>query len=305
MKVLLCVLPGQGAQHVAQVVGRKVQGRRHPLHRQQAFFLRFALGKPGVHHRFKPGEQIALIVFSGNELPLVKAVGVGQQQINLRDNDVLCMPVNVPALLLNFVDEGHCIRFFCRRKVQCLVHGVGKETVLRDGFCQRVLQQQVGMKKQEQTRTAFQVCEIQGLHLPGGRKAHHAFVVIVQLLAVLDLALDVMLQSNAVKLADEPVPSTIGPVPAVLRTGHADQRMQRLRQGREPVKLRDGLNVGHAVKLQLVRSNGQSEINNRHPPSIIHHPLLVQQPHAEFVVPVAGINAQRYNVFEAFHFRVG
>ena len=61
--------------------------------------------------------------FAGNELALVKSVGIGQQQFRLADDERLAELVDIRLVFLldalHDIDDG---RFFLVRQEQCLVH---------------------------------------------------------------------------------------------------------------------------------------------------------------------------------------
>lgn len=82
-------------EQVAQVARRQVQLAGHVADTGYAQFTGLFGLVICVQVALKPGDHIAVEVAAGVELPVIKAEAVVQQQLNVRDDQVLAMAVEV------------------------------------------------------------------------------------------------------------------------------------------------------------------------------------------------------------------
>src|SRR5690606_40345190 len=125
------------------------------LHRQQFRLRGCTAVKIPLKKVFKFGKQLMVVVLPGDKLPLVKSVGIVEQQLNLRQDNFLRIVVDTQTLLIDLIQYGNEIIFIVGRKMQRLIYRVGEKTVTVDVACQRMTQQKVGMEYKQVTRYAF------------------------------------------------------------------------------------------------------------------------------------------------------
>src|SRR5690606_30428144 len=171
-----------------------------------------------------------VVVLPGDKLPLVKSVGIVEQQLNLRQDNFLRIVVDTQTLLIDLIQYGNEIIFFVGRKVQRLIYRVGEKTVTVDVACQRMTQQKVGMEYKQVTRSAFHVIQIEVLHLVRCRKAQHTLIVVIMLLTIAYFTLDLPFEGHAIKTVHKTFPYFIFQENAFGQVNHADQWMAGLRQ---------------------------------------------------------------------------
>lgn len=131
------------------------------------------------------------------------------------------------------------------------------------------------------------------LHLVGRGKTQYAFVVIVMLLPVPYFARSLAFERHAVKAVDESVPDFVLQKKRFREVDHAHQRVPRLRQRKQMVELRHRLYGIHKANLKIKQSRCTTAYIGLQ---------SIEQTHAEGVLRVSGIGAQRNDAFELVHF---
>ena len=147
MDVLLGVLPCLGAQVVGQVVGRHVEGIGDVARRDEGD--NSSLGVVLLDSLADAQQDVGLYALTGTELASVEPLRVVHQHVDERDDDGLCVLVDVAPVLvlqvLHQVLDGLALRV---ADVQGLVHLVTEEPQALDALSEGVATDEVGMERQ-------------------------------------------------------------------------------------------------------------------------------------------------------------
>ena len=149
MDELLCILAGEGPQHIAQIAWRQVCIFGEPRYSGYALPQEGVVVKVIVQQLFELFQQIAAGGFSGNELSSVKAIGKGQQQIDLGEDDILAEIID-PAVQFSFdhVEDAEDGPFFFLGQVKRFVGRLREKTVLFYLFGERMAEEEIRMYQQ-------------------------------------------------------------------------------------------------------------------------------------------------------------
>lgn len=101
--MLLRAESGEGAEHIAQVIGCHVQAVCKICNGGEALGEGFFFVEIFIEQLFELLKELIVDCFSGNELTLVKSLGVGEEQLYLCDEYVLAKIV-YPLVELSFDD---------------------------------------------------------------------------------------------------------------------------------------------------------------------------------------------------------
>ena len=223
--VLLGGLAGLFLEQVAEVVGREAHFVGKVFHGGQAFRLRQSALEVGVEQSLKLAQDVSVYGGAGGELAFVEAHAVVQQQLYVSREEAFAQPVggagHFPFYLPYAVQED---AFLFLRKVQGFVRLVGEERVRLDFRAQRGAFYQVGVEEQA---AACGPCAFLHVHLGhlSRREAHHgAFLVVIRLLAVADVAAAGLFQEEGIHSVIEG--EMCGERGGFRQVDHADQRVQ-------------------------------------------------------------------------------
>ena len=148
---MLDVFPGRFAgfalDEVAEIVGRQAQLAGTVFHRRQPLVQGVVRREVGVEQLLETGQNIAVGLLPGDELPLVETQAIVQQQFDLGDQQPPAHAVDIVIELLadgrQTVDEGRALAF---GEVQRLVDLVGEEGVLAEMEPEEGAADQVGVE---------------------------------------------------------------------------------------------------------------------------------------------------------------
>ena len=106
--MLLCILSGKRAQHITQITRGNIQLFRKILDGRYSLTQGSFIAEIFIQNVFQLLQQIVAYCFAGDELTLIKPIGVVQQQLNLRNNDILAKIVySAVHLLLDDCKNGN------------------------------------------------------------------------------------------------------------------------------------------------------------------------------------------------------
>lgn len=181
-----------------------------------------------------PDQDIMAHGFSRHELPLVKAIAIAQQQLDLRNYDSLGMPIDMLVFFFDIQEDFLDIFLFFFRKVKRFIHGVGEEPELLYIRGKPVAQEKVRVYLQRVAYTTLFVdgidfFDFKRLDLPGCYEVHNTPIVIVVMPSVFYPGLYIPFHGDTVKTGKKPLPDRGVPKTHIGHPDKAHQWMQGLR----------------------------------------------------------------------------
>ena len=227
LNVLLRRFAGLLLYQVAEIVGRQVQLFRAPAYRRHPVALGRVAFEIVVQQPFEPGQRVFVDLAARDELPLVEAYAVVEQQFDVRDDQPSAVLVDGMVQFARYVlqaFEHH--EPLLLREMQGLVGFVRKEGVFVHAASERRAPDQVGV---EQQRPAFGLKHLAVVldadHLPRCDEYERSLLIVVIVASVAHVAAFDVFQEDAVESVHAPgVPG----LRAFRKVDDADQRMERL-----------------------------------------------------------------------------
>lgn len=210
---------------VAEVVGREADLVGKIADGGQAVFLRQMVQKVAVQQVFKLVEDVLVDGRAGVELAFVEAQAVVQQEFDVAHDEPFAMAVgrslHLHTYLVQAVVEDAFFRF---RQVERFPGAVGEEGVVPDFASQCRAADEVGMKQYSLCLRAFFHLHLD--YLSRREAGHRAFLVVVGLAAITDVAATGLFQEQGV---DAIVHGDVrGETGSLFQVDDADERMQAL-----------------------------------------------------------------------------
>lgn len=152
--MLLCCFACFGFDHIAEVVGREVHLVGKVLDGWDTFGSRFAGEYIIVEQLVEACKGRDIEVLSGNELPLVEAHAVVEQEFKIGDDQ--SARVLIDRVLEFDIDDMHTVAhhlYLVLGEVECLVAGIGEERVLFHLLGEGCAMEEIGVE--ENTDSVF------------------------------------------------------------------------------------------------------------------------------------------------------
>lgn len=224
---------------VAEIVGGEEAVLGEIFHGGQSFPLSPVACEIVVKQSLELGEHVLVHLFTGDELTVVEAHAVVEQQLDVATYQGLGVPVDGPLYLDADLFQAVSVDFLLPlRKVERLLGVVGEEAVALDFPAQCGSADEVGMEKQTEG-IGLVVGAV--LHMDGlsrGEARHGALLIVVGLPSVGDVATIGLFQEKGVDTIVECRLTGND----VLCLGHVDHSHERM-EGLEAVELVVGVHI--------------------------------------------------------------